>query len=509
MKIEKDHIPLRRPHFHLRGNQLFFMISQRPHLDLQSDEVELWNRIDGKTTASELQLKSANACEVLEKLWQQSLIELAPSSFGRDRKRVLVIEPHMDDAILSVGGLMWQLRNSHEFTVVSVAGHSNFTSYYRIDREYFDIETVSALRKQESELVMRLLGGKHLTLGRLDAPLRYQGGNWTLDWYRKNRRSISAFINHSPTSEEVRSCASEIGNILAVTDASEIWIPMGVGTSADHEMTRNACLLALMDLKDRLDQVVVYLYQDVPYAMEYPLHSEQITTALGAAGASTEVIPVDITESMSPKLRLISIYASQFKMSYMGPRVEKTARVAARANDKFGEILVRVDRLPRALDQFDFYSGRDHVRELAASLSGWLKRNRRARRITILCPMGVGRWKDYVEFILRKFPDSTVDFHLTEDGMDETERFSSPRIRIHPVEARGSAWILRILKVVFSGSRPLIVFTGLKFNHMARSIRTACVISDPLSAVSMGHLAQALALHGSGSPGRLPADLDQ
>ena len=109
----------------------------------------------------------------------------------------------MDDAVLSVGGLMWALRNTCEFTVVSIAGHSNFTSYYMLDREFFNVARVSALRKAESELVMRLLGGRHVILEEYDAPLRCQPGNWTLDWYRRHRRSIIAYIHHCSPENEI------------------------------------------------------------------------------------------------------------------------------------------------------------------------------------------------------------------------------------------------------------------------------------------------------------------
>lgn len=55
---------------------------------------------------------------------------------------------------------MWAMRDEAKFTLVSVAARSNFTSYYFLDREYFDADAITELRRQESALVMRLLGGR-------------------------------------------------------------------------------------------------------------------------------------------------------------------------------------------------------------------------------------------------------------------------------------------------------------------------------------------------------------
>jgi LmbE family N-acetylglucosaminyl deacetylase len=492
MNIENEHIPCKRPHYQLRGNQLYFLISKRPHLELGPEDLSLWNSIDGKTTVAELHGRFPDVHERIERFWECEVIEVAQSAFGSSRKRVLIIEPHMDDAILSVGGLMWELREICEFTVVSVTGHSNFTSYHRINRDFFDVNTVTSIRREESELVMRVLGGKHAVLDTYDAPLRYQPGNWTLEWHARNRRAISAFINHSSTDAEVHACANSIQQMLMDTDAQEIWIPLGVGTSADHEMTRNASLLSLMRMTDLFRRVDVCFYQDVPYAMNFPRHTDQILAALVSRGASVEKAVCDITDSMSAKLRLISIYASQFKMTYMRPKVEMTARMNGQSDGRWGELLVRLDKLPDQLKQFDVYSGCLDVVELVGRLGGWLRRNRTAERITILCPMGVGRWKEYMDFLLRSFPNATFEFHITEDASDETKRFRSSRIEIRPVNGQASAWVLRIFRVMFLRSRPIIVFTGNRYRKMLRVIRAVCVLSDPLPVTTINHLVQAL-----------------
>lgn len=494
MRIESAHIPLKRPHFHLRGAELYFMISKRPYLVMDGNEVALWNRIDGAASVGELEDICPEAREILGRWREAEIVEIAAAEFPAGRRKVLVIEPHMDDAILSVGGIMWDRRKTHEFVVASLVGFSNFTSYHRIDRDYFDVATVTALRCDESSLIMRLLGGRHLALDCHDAPLRYQPGNWSLDWFRKNRRSIAAFINQAPVADEVSHWAVELGRLIRETEADEVWFPMGVGTSTDHETTRNSCLLALMELRDHRVCPDVYLYQDVPYAMNFPWHTGQILDALTAAGADLQQERVDITNAMPDKLRLISIFASQFKMSYMGHRVENTARLASAATGEFGELIVRARSLPAAVDFLELYSGRDHLRTLSRTLDAWAERHQKARRITLLCPMGVGRWKDLMGSLLEMFPESEFDIHLTADGVDETSRFVSPRIRIHPVRPSPKAWFFTILRVLLSMSRPLVVCTGWKIKKAEPLIRLMRFPFDAIPAISIGHLVVALRL---------------
>ena len=485
-------IPLKRPHYELRGNKLYFLISKRPHLELAPKDLDIWNAIDGIATMADLQQQIPNARESAQRLWDSAVIEMAPSEFKPGRKPVLVFEPHMDDAALSVGGWMWKHRMQCEFTVVSIAGRSNFTSYYRMNRDYFDIETITAIRREESELLMRVLGGKHLVLDGYDAPLRYQPDDWSLDWYLKNRRGISAFVNHSPTDEEIQRCADSIARLLAKTEAREIWIPLGVGTSADHETTRDACLRALVQTATPSEAGNVFLYQDVPYAKKFPHHTGQILSALVSNGAAVERITGNVTDVMAEKLRLVSIFASQFKMHYMVPKVEATARMHGLSGGGFGELLVKLDKLPERIESFDLYSGRDAVRKIVGHLRRWLKRNRSSKRITILCPMGVGRWKEDVSSLLQEFPDTTFDFHLTGDAVDEAKRLTSPRIRIHPVNGLEWSWIRRILHVLCFWPAPLIVVTGNRFQRFTNFVRTVCIFSDPLPVTTIDHLVQAL-----------------
>ena len=107
-----DLVVFRRPHFELRNGSLFFLLSTRPHAELDEKEAKLWAMIDGITTIGQLKQAQPGAEERLGRFWDSGICEFVPSRFPEKRKRILIVEPHMDDAILSVGGLMWSLRES-------------------------------------------------------------------------------------------------------------------------------------------------------------------------------------------------------------------------------------------------------------------------------------------------------------------------------------------------------------------------------------------------------------
>lgn len=490
MPFDDDAIPCRRPHFHLRDGKLYFLISSRAHTEMDGPGISLWGKLDGRATIGDLRSLYPDLDDRLRALWAGGVIEIV-SAVPVDRRRILIVEPHMDDAVLSVGGVMWQRRQECEFTVLSVVGTSNFTSYHRLEREYFDVSTVTALRREESALAMRMVGGHHRTLGVLDAPLRYESGSWTLAWFTKHRRAIAAFINRAPDVADVEALALQLKEEMQSPAWQEVWIPMGIGTSTDHESTRNACLLALAS-GDVLERCHVYLYQDVPYAHQFPRHARQIVDALTSAGGRLDEIRDDVDDAMAAKFRMLEVFGSQFKPSYMVPRVTAAAGLAAGAPSRRSEIRYRLMRLPANVDTSTLYSGRDSIRAIADRLVAWYPAHRDAKRIRILCPVGVGRWRTDLSALLKAFPHATFDVHMAGDAIEETTTLESPRIRVLPVQGTTVAWLRRILKVLLSRPHPLIVVTSWRGARVLPLVRYVTWWTSPLPVTTMCHLVEAL-----------------
>jgi LmbE family N-acetylglucosaminyl deacetylase len=479
--LPDDIIPMRRPHFHAKAGALYFLISRQPHAPLEDSEKAIWETIDGRTSIANLRKRFAAVDNVLNRFVSLGTCELPPVGFPSRRRRILVIEPHMDDAVLSVGGTMWLRRNECEFTVLSLAGASNFTSYYEVDRDFFDIAEVTALRKAESALSLKHIGGYHMTLALLEAPLRYQNARWTLDWFRQHRDGMWTLVARSPGSGELEQWTGALARFFTSLEAEEIWMPLGVGNHVDHQLARDACLQILSKpglIKGRK----VRFYEEVPYTRNWPGHADRVITALRNAGARIEQERVDISEAMTEKLRLLSIFGSQFKLNYIKPLVEKSA----------GEVLYEVVTPPcQTIDPISCYVDSDRVFEMARRIAPWVRRHKSASLVRLFVLTPFGRWAQDMRLLLDLFPHARFEVFMARSRIVETETLSSPRIQIRPIDS--GRWYSAAAHLLLSWPSPLVIVSPGKERH-ARWLSVGCVASDPIVAPSLNVFTLALRL---------------
>jgi len=495
-------IPAPRPHYRLRDGGLYFLISRRPAAQLGGDEQEIWRALDGAATVDDLRGRFGPAAEAAVRRFSDAgLCELVPARFPEGRRRVLVIEPHMDDAVLSVGGTMWRRRDECEFVVLSLAGRSNFSSYGYLDREYFDPDEISRLRLAESVLFVRLLGGRHLALDLPEAPQRYRPGAWTLDWYRQHRASISAFIAHRSPDSELAVWTAAVRDALRADPAREVWFPIGVAPHTDHELTRNACLAALL-AEPALRQDRVYrLYEEVPYAAQFPRFTGELVAALTRAGARLTTETVNVTECFGPKLSLLSIFGSQFKVEVLRPGIEASARAAAGAPDRFAERLFELAEPPRSLDPLDLYVDAARLRELARRVGPWLARHREAPRLRILLRTAAGRWRQDLDLLLRALPRARVEVHASPPALAEVRAHPDARVVARGVADGPIAWLGLCAGLAWRRPAPTLFVAGPDRLREARLLARAFPLSDTVVVPTMNLAAEAVrqAL-GGGSP---------
>jgi LmbE family N-acetylglucosaminyl deacetylase len=476
-------VPVRRPHYAVKDGALYFLISRRPHAPLAKGELAVWEAIDGKTSLAELRKRFPDAGTVLERFVRLGVCEIPQADFPPDRRRVLIIEPHMDDAALSVGGTMWLRRNECEFTVATLAGISNFTTYYMLLRGFFEIGEVTALRKAESALVLRHVGGRHMTVDLLEAPLRYKHARWSLDWYKQHREAVSAFLRHSPGPRELEEWSAAIARLLASVDAEEIWMPLGVGLHVDHQLTRDACLRVITANPGLVLGRQLRFYEDVPYNGDWPGHACQVVEVLNHSGARLQPERVDIGEAFAEKLHLLGIFGSQFKMAVMGPRVEKSARLDQAGAPGLAEMLYKLETPPSGkMEPFACYLEKDRVSTLAKDLAPWLARHRLASAVTIFVPTAFGRWAEDMQFLLDLFPRANFEVVVSRLHVPEAETFSSPRIHLRPVESGRLAWYAAAARLFLTRPNPLVIISSPGKERHARRLKAGCFGCDSIVA---------------------------
>ena len=296
--LQATSIVLRRPQFRLVGGELFFLASRRPYARLSPIEVAMWTALDGGPSLAKLRVNFFGETDrVLRRLIGLGICEIAETGYQERRRRVLLFEPHSDDAVLSVGGMMWLRRRECEFEVVTVGSKSNFTSYYYLDRDYFNVDEISVASQwlRVPYLVFCWadnIGGFTNMKRRCaitTATGRWNGIDGTENQSQRSSTIIRAWRNFRHGLEAIRI-------VLRDSRADEVWFPLG-SPHTDHQLTRNALLALLHSDPMLFEGREVYFYQDVPYAVRDPKFTPTVLNALTQAGAILvpEVISVSST----------------------------------------------------------------------------------------------------------------------------------------------------------------------------------------------------------------------
>jgi LmbE family N-acetylglucosaminyl deacetylase len=459
-RVDVDaHIPQVRPHIQRRDLNLFFMISSRPLLVLSQEDALLYDSIDGRRTVAELEDMYPGARNRLLRWREAAILELIPPIASPALPHVVVIEPHMDDAALSAGGRLLHCRGRCRITILSVVKWSNFTTYLLLRRNLSNVREVTELRQQESALVARVLGAEHRCLDWTDAPLRFRPSErWSPTTFEKFSEVPQNFVNLFPNAKEVSLLAGQLMRELKVLAPDELWIPMGLGDHLDHRTTRSACLLMLAEARDWFSGVPVRMYEDLPYASTLG-HAVQIRATLATCGTRLARATEDITDVFEEKLRLSSIYASQFKLSYIEPMLRTFAGREGGAAGRLAEVYHRVDGGPRL--PLESHLSRDWagLAALDKELRSLLQKRTECRRLVVMAlPSGhLGNWKTDCESLVAAFRNSDLYVYASADVAWQAEKGVNDNVRLEFVRGGWGGWIRVIWRELFRFRTPTVV----------------------------------------------------
>lgn len=435
-------------------------------------------------------LREIFAEEAIEAFRCRDLCELVELEFSPARRRVLVIEPHPDDAALSLAGTMWLRRHQCEFVVATLAGRSNYTSYYDLGRDFFDVDRIAGLRRQESELFARMLGGRHIDIGRTDAALRYRDRPWSLDYFRSNRVAISAATSRTADRDERAAWTLAVETLLATTASEEVWIPLGA-PHADHVLTINACLAAFVSSPALIAGRVLRIYLDVPYAARTPYFSGEMLSALAQAGVKLEAESSPIGAAFEQKLRLVSIYASQFKIDAMRKDIEASARAGESARVPT-ERLWRISELPTRIDPAGIFPESADKRRQEQAAEKWLTRNRAARRVRLLLLIPTGRWASDLARLREVLPDARFEVIASPAAWAEVSEAPCEAVELRQAGKGTQAWALLALRLAAAIPAPTIFHVGERRSREAGWLARLWPLSDTLVVTSMNRVMRAV-----------------
>jgi LmbE family N-acetylglucosaminyl deacetylase len=462
-----EFVPHLRPHNNRRDDRLFFMISQRPILELRPDETSLYESIDGQKTVSELERVYPGARKRLSEWHDASILELIPPIPRPERPHLVVIEPHMDDAALSAGGRLLHRRGRQRITIVSVVKWSNFTSYLKLKRDFLDVNEVTKLRLQESALVAKMLGAGMECLDWKDAPLRFwPAERWSRETIERFSANASAFVAMPPNPKDVAALAEQLAQCVARLEPDELWIPMGLGEHVDHRGTRSACLRMLAQALDRFSHVPVCMYEDLPYAMT-PNHVTQLEAALTSGSTRLTRGREDITDVFQEKLRLVSVYASQFKLSYMEPILRKIGERETGVAGKFAESYHYLEGERKVPVESRLSPGAPALAALKTEVSGLLRQRTKVERLTVVAlPSGnLGRWKADSETLAEAFPNAHLAVYASEGVAWQADPNGSKQADVRTVRRGRFGCLVAMMRQLFDFRTPTVVLCAGAYNR--------------------------------------------
>lgn len=432
-------VPVKLPHFLRRGDELFFLISSRPYCQLSKAEAEVFDAIDGIRPLMEFGSPGTPARNAIVTLGDSGVVKLVPPQPIQTSPHLVVLEPHMDDAILSVGGQLAKRAGKQQITLVSSVRRSNYTSYWNLERDYFDVEEITALRIAESELVARMLGGRVKVMDTDDAPIRcVPPPRWSRPMFTRIHSEVDSYIASQPEFSDVERMAMRLRTLLAELQPDELWFPIGLGHHVDHRTLRAACFLLLYRDPQLFQSIAVFAYEDLPYSQ--PAHAEGIRNALTKAGVEFEPQIEDITDVFEEKIQLLSVYASQFKVAAMAPRL--SAQVDG-SIAKATEVMYRIGKVESAPTEIEL--GPQQYRDLEQANRVWqfLGTHRTPKDMAIfVLPSGhVGRWSYVLQTLKKNFPHTTICIYMDEDTFQLVgESMDTEGITVRTVSKHMFAW---------------------------------------------------------------------
>jgi LmbE family N-acetylglucosaminyl deacetylase len=249
------------------------------------------------------------------------------------RQKILVLSPHLDDGVLSVGGVIAKAATLGAEVVVATP----FTAEVRNDPDLSPFASglhaswslgpnPYAARKREDTAAVGVVGGRAVYGQLRDSPFRADRDGTPL---YPTRPSI--FSTPSQRDDALESLAGLFGRWIDELQPDLVLGPLGVGRHVDHVLSSEA--FRRVALERRLD---VGLYEDMPYATGLIPAAAPDTVEAALARTTWQVSKFQFVEVDLPrKLSAISEYPSQLESIFPnGAGFESVLTNYMRLNDR-------------------------------------------------------------------------------------------------------------------------------------------------------------------------------
>ena len=214
-------------------------------------------------------------------------------------RRWIFLSPHLDDAVLSCGGLIARLSATTKVEIWTLFSGAPWCGPYSEVARWLHCVSggvtgrrLALLRQQEDQTACKILGAGFRRFGWYDAVYRKSGWN----------RFVYPVGCQAKISEQdqpfLKSVSRELQRLITPDDI--VFVPLAVGGHVDHQITRAAAEMA--------SHPSMAYYSDVPYLQRYPEQLETATVGLAS-------INYTIHEEFAGKwIDAVHVYKSQIEM---------------------------------------------------------------------------------------------------------------------------------------------------------------------------------------------------
>ncbi|WP_025599979.1 PIG-L deacetylase family protein [Burkholderia sp. WSM2230] len=201
--------------------------------------------------------------------------------------RLLVVSPHLDDAVLSCGLLLIASPSAIVCTVFTAPPRENMSTDWDRQSGFKDAFEAMQARKREDALALQMLGAQPVHLPFCDAQYR-----------------------QTPSLNEL---TEALRHTFRAHKPDKAIVPLGLFHS-DHMLVTDACLPLITEMPD----TVFHAYEDVPYRRMDQAVSQRIEelTKRGYLLSPADDVPATINRSASHekmKREAIAAYTSQLR----------------------------------------------------------------------------------------------------------------------------------------------------------------------------------------------------
>ncbi len=248
--------------------------------------------------------------------------------------RHIYLSPHLDDAVLSCGGMMaQQVRRGEQVRVVTVCAGDPppgpLSPFAQSLHERWGTPTNAvALRRAEDEAALCILGAEVIHRDVPDCIYRAVNG----EHLYASEPAIFGEL-HPAEAPLIEQLAAE----LRALGPSRLYAPYTLGHHVDHQLVRRAA---------ELSGAAYAFYEDYPYAARDPVELPRgESVPLETRGLSPLLIAMDDT-ALAAKIRAVAEYRSQISTFWRSPAEMEAALRAFALATGGGLLAERIWRLP-------------------------------------------------------------------------------------------------------------------------------------------------------------------